>query len=99
MGVTTKLVPVESHNFIGMVKCYHGPLRRAYQIITTKIPEISKEMALQMVFKAINNTASLKGLIPTLLVFRAYPQMVKLDILLSLIIQRAAAIKKAIIEI
>ena len=39
----------------------------------TEIPEISKEIALQMAFKAINNTASLKGLVPTLLVFGAYP--------------------------
>jgi len=30
-------------------------------------------MALQMAFKAINNTAGLEGLVPTLLVFGAYP--------------------------
>jgi len=30
-----------------------------------------------MAFKAINNLASPKGLVPILLVFRAYPQMVK----------------------
>jgi len=34
-----------------------------------------------MAFKAINNMASLEGLVPILLVFRAYPQMVKLDAL------------------
>jgi len=39
-----------------------------------------------MVFKAINNTAGLKGLVPTLLVFRAYPRMIKLDVLLPLVI-------------
>ena len=52
-----------------------------------------------MAFKAINNTAGLEGLVPTLLVFRAYPQIVKIDALLPLVIQRAAAIKKAIVEI
>ena len=52
-----------------------------------------------MAFKAINNTASLEGLVPILLVFRAYPQIVKSDALLPLVIQRAAAIKKAIVEI
>jgi len=46
MGATTKLVPVELHNSIRMVERYHGPLQRAYQIIITKIPKISKEMAL-----------------------------------------------------
>jgi hypothetical protein len=79
MGVTIKLVLVELHNSIRIVERYYGPLQRAYQIITTKIPKISKEMALQMAFKAINDTAGLGGLVPTLLVFGAYPRIVKLD--------------------
>jgi len=29
-----------------MVERYYGPLQQAYQIITTEIPKISKEMAL-----------------------------------------------------
>jgi len=52
-----------------------------------------------MAFKAINNTASPNGLVPTLLVFGVYPQMVKLDVLLLLVTQRANAIKKAMVEI
>jgi len=56
-------------------------------------------MALQMAFKAINNMAGLEGLVPTLLVFGAYPQMVKSDAPLPLVTQRAAAIKKAMVEI
>jgi len=52
-----------------------------------------------MAFKAINNMAGLGGLVLTLLVFRAYPQMVKLDAPLPLVTQRAAAIKKAMVEI
>jgi len=82
-----------------MVERYYSPLQQAYQIIITKIPKISKEMTLQIAFKAINNTAGLEGLVPTLLVFRAYPQIVKLDVPLPLVAQRAAAIKKAIVEI
>jgi hypothetical protein len=39
-----------------------------------------------MAFKAINDTAGPEGLVPTLLVFRAYPRMVKLDALLPLVI-------------
>jgi len=46
IGVTIKLVLVELYNSIGMVERYYGPLRRAYQIIITEIPKISKEMAL-----------------------------------------------------
>jgi len=56
-------------------------------------------MGLQIAFKAINNLVSPKGLVPILLVFRAYPQMVESDALSPTIIQRAAAIKKAIVEI
>ena len=46
LGVTTKSVPVELYNSIGMVERYHSPLRRAYQIIITEIPKINKEIAL-----------------------------------------------------
>ena len=46
IGVTIKSVLVKLHNSIGMVECYYGPLQQAYQIITTEIPEISKEIAL-----------------------------------------------------
>ena len=99
MGTTTKSVPVEAHNSIGMVERYHGPLRRAYQIITVELPGISKDMALQMAFKAINDTSGPGGLVPTLLVFGAYPRMVESDALLPLVTQRAAAIKKAMAEI
>ena len=52
-----------------------------------------------MVFKAFNNTAGPDGLVPTLLVFGAYPQMAELDIPLSTVTQRANAVKKAIVEI
>ena len=52
-----------------------------------------------MAFKAINDTASPNKLVPILLIFGVYPRIVKLDILLLSVIQRANAIKKAIIEI
>jgi len=85
MGATIKSVPVELYNSIKIVERYYGPLWRAYQIIITKIPKISMEIALQMAFKAINDTAGPEGLVPILLVFGAYPQMVKLDAPLPLV--------------
>src|SRR5271155_1799902 len=99
MGINTKGVPVEAHNSIGMVERYHGPLRRAYQIITVEIPDINKDMALQMAFRAINDTAGPDGLVPTLLVFGAYPRMVESDAPSPSVTQRANAIKKAMVEI
>ena len=54
-GITTKDVPVEAHNSIGLVERYHGPVRRAYKIISEELPDLDKDAALQMAFKAIND--------------------------------------------
>ena len=40
---------------------------------------IQKELALQMAVKAVNNTTSLDGLVPTLLVYGAYLRISNLD--------------------
>ena len=45
-----------------------------------------------MAIKAINNTAGLDGLVPTLLVYRAYLRISNLDPPAPSIIERAAAI-------
>jgi hypothetical protein len=99
MGVGTKGVSVEAHNFISIVERYHGPIRRAYQIIVSEIPELDKDLALQMAFKAINDSAGPDGLILTLLVFRAYLRMIESDAPSFTVAQRATAIKKAMAEI
>jgi hypothetical protein len=52
-----------------------------------------------MAVKAINNTASPNGLVPTLLVYRAYLRISNLDPSTPSIIEQAAIIRKAIAEI
>ena len=52
-----------------------------------------------MAVKAINNTAGLDGLVPTLLVYRAYLRISNLDPSAPSITERAAIIRKAIAEI
>ena len=52
-----------------------------------------------MAFKAINNLAGLNGLIPILLVFRAYLYIVKSNIPNPIVIKQAAVLKKAIKEV
>ena len=52
-----------------------------------------------MAVKAINDTAGPNGLVPTLLVFGAYPRMNELDPPTPSITDRAAAIHKAMEEI
>ena len=60
-----------------MVKYYYSPLHRIYHIITAELLDISKDIALQIAFKVINNFIGPNSFIPTLLVFRAYPYIVK----------------------
>ena len=52
-----------------------------------------------MAVKAVNNTAGLNRLVPTLLVYRAYLRIGKLDPLALSITDRAAVIRKAMAEI
>jgi hypothetical protein len=92
MGVLTKSVPIEAHNSIGLVKRYHGPLRRIYKIISEQLPDLHKNAALQMSFKALNDSAGPDGLVPTLLVFGAFLRIAELDAPLPNVSQRAAAL-------
>ncbi|KHJ30584.1 hypothetical protein EV44_g3904 [Erysiphe necator] len=68
LAIRTKCVPVEAAHSIGLVERYHGPLRRAYSIISSELDTIEKSLKLQMAVKAINDTAGPNGLVPTLLV-------------------------------
>jgi len=52
-----------------------------------------------MAVKAINNSARPDGIIPTLLVFRVYPQITKIDALSLSVTKRAKAIRAATKEV
>ena len=52
-----------------------------------------------MAVKAINNLAGLDGIVPTFLVFRAYPQITKMDALSLSVTKRAKVIHVAIKEV
>jgi len=52
-----------------------------------------------MAIKAVNDTASPDGLVPTLLVYRAYPRISNLDPPAPSIMDQAAIIQKAMAEI
>ncbi|POS82075.1 hypothetical protein EPUL_006366, partial [Erysiphe pulchra] len=99
LGIETKEIPVESANSMGIVERYHKPLRRAYSIIKEETKSTDKNLILQMAIKAINDTAGLDGIIPTLLVFGAYPRMSRLDPPAPSIATRAKAIQKAMAEV
>lgn len=96
MGIIVKNALVKTHHSIHMIGYYHGPWRQVYSNISTKIPNIEPNLALQMSFKTINNLVGFNGLVFTLLVFDIYPRMIKLDVPSLSIIQHMIVVKKAI---
>jgi len=99
MAIEVKEVPVEAHNSVGKVERYHAPLRRAYEIISSELEDASEELTLQMAVKAVNDSAGPDGLVPTLLVFGAYPRMTDDSPPSPSVVQRAEAICKATKEV
>jgi hypothetical protein len=100
MAIEVEEVPVEAHNSIGKVERYHGPLKRAFEVIFANFGNaITPDYVLQMAVKAVNDTAGPNGLVPTLLVFGIYPRLLpSLPPSPSLIV-RANAVRKAITEV
>ncbi len=82
-----------------MVERYHDSLRRVYSIIVAEILDIDPNSALQMTFKALNDSAGLNGLVPILLVFGAYLRMTEMDAPSPTITQRSITIRKAMEEV
>lgn len=99
--ITVKEVPVEVHNSVGLVERYHAPLHRAYQIICDEFQheKTTKEALLQMAVKAVCDSAGPNGIIPTLLVFGAYPRMTEDDPPSESVAMRAKTIQMAMKEI
>jgi hypothetical protein len=75
------------------------PLHCAYKIISLELKGASEEFTLQIAIKAINDSTSLDGLVPILLVFSAYPWMTNDSSPFPSIVQWAEAIYKAIKEV
>ncbi len=99
MSIIVKIVSIETHHSIEIMKRYHESLRQAYSIISTEISEIDFELALQMTFKVINDSIELNDLISTLLMFEAYLRMIEMNVSSSTITQRAIAMKNTMNEI
>jgi hypothetical protein len=98
MKIIVKIVSIEAHHSIEMMKRYHESLRRTYSIITVEISKIDSELALQMIFKVINDSIELNDLISTLLVFEIYLWMIEMNVASFIITQRSIAMKKTMNE-
>lgn len=100
MGITCKQVPTEAHWSIGKVERYHAPLRRAFDILHAELSgTYTKEAILQATFKAVNDTVGPNGIVPTLLVFGAYPRLTEDSAPTPSSLKRAAAVQKAMKEL
>ena len=95
LAIATKPVPVEAHHSIGLVERYHGPLRRAFQILCEEMPGATKDVILQAAVKAINDSAGPDGLTPTLLVYGTYPRIGDTGSGTPTTSQRAKAMRRA----
>lgn len=84
---------------MAIVERYHKPLRRAHDIIKDEASCTNKSLILQMAIKAINDTAGPNGIVPTLLVFGAFPRIIAGDAPTVDIMTRAKTIKKAMTEV
>ena len=73
MVIKVKEVPIKAYNSIKKIEWYYILLHHIYKIISLKLKSASKELTLQMAVKAVNDSASLDGLIPVLLIFSTYP--------------------------
>ncbi len=98
MTIITKVVSMKTHWSIDVVERYHVELRRAYQMIFDDL-DVNKEIVLQMIVKAINDTVDFDDLMLILLIFEAYFRMHVMNLSASSIIQRAMIIEKVMIEI
>jgi hypothetical protein len=100
MGIQCHQVPIEAYSVIGKIERYHAPLRRAYNIISAELGvSVDKDVILQMAVKAVNDTVGPDGIVPTVLVFGAYPRMM-IDSPPSLLTaRRAEAMRKAMADL
>ena len=84
-GTKIKIIPIEAYYLVGIIEWYYNIVQWAYKIIIAEINRINKDIALQIAFKAINNTVGLDGIIPILLVYGALPRISEYDPLLPLV--------------
>jgi hypothetical protein len=99
MNINVKEVLVKAHNSISKVKRYHSLLQQTYKILSSELPSANKEAILQITVKAVNDLARPDGIMPTLLIFKAYSRITRDSPSSLFITEQAKAIHKAIKEV
>lgn len=65
----------ESHNFLSVGGMYHQPLRRTYRKQKIAHVQLSRDLLLPMIVKAMNETLGPEVLAPSAVVFSEFPQI------------------------
>ncbi|KAL2890671.1 putative integrase [Ceratocystis lukuohia] len=99
IGTVTKGVATEAHHRVGKVERAHTMLKRAFSVMTKENSGADQALNLQVAVKAVNDTSSLEGLVPTMLVFGAYPRLKSASAPSPSMTRRARAIKMAMAEL
>ena len=93
-------MPVKVYNSVGKVKVYYIPLQQAFEIIQVELGvDYIDEICLQLAVKAVNNTTGPNGIVPILLVFRAYFCITNKDPLSLSTVKRVQAVQNATKEL
>jgi hypothetical protein len=92
-------VLVKAYNSISKVKRYYSSLQQAYKILSSELLLANKKAILQITVKAVNDSAGPDSIMPTLLVFKAYPHITRDSLPSPFITEQAEAIYKAIKEV
>ncbi|KAL2885168.1 Ribonuclease H-like domain [Ceratocystis lukuohia] len=99
LGTVTKGVATEAHHRVGKVERAHAMLKRAFSVMTKENSGVDRALNLQMAVKAVNDTSGPEGLVPTMLVFGAYPRLTSASTPSPSMTKRARAIKMAMAEL
>jgi hypothetical protein len=100
LAIEVEEIPVEVHNSISKIKRYHGPLKRAFEIIIANLStSLAPEYVLQMAVKAVNDTAGHDGFIPIFLMFETYSRFSPSLLSSPSLTVRANVVRKAMAEV
>ena len=97
-GTELRISGVEAHNSLGIGERLHAPLRRIFRKIKNDFPKISPDILLKLAVKAMNDTNSENGLVPSLLVFGIIPRFPIISTHLPTHRERMKALSEAQLE-
>jgi hypothetical protein len=88
MSIEVKKILIEVYYFISKIERVYVMLKRVYSIFLKELTLGSRELILQIIIKACNDTPGTNGLSPTLIIFGTYPRINKYFLLVLSITEK-----------